>query len=135
LFRSPRTAQTYDGILDRYLRPHFGRHKVGAITHEAVQAYVDELRATKLSPSTVRGIYAVRRTALGRAVRQGVIKTNPCTYVELPRAPRQEMHFLTGDEVAAVAEAITAHYRILVYTAAYTGLRAGELGGLQRRDV
>jgi integrase len=31
--------------------------------------------------------------------------------------------------------AIDAQYRVLVYTAAYTGMRAGELAGLQRRDV
>jgi integrase len=34
-----------------------------------------------------------------------------------------------------VAEAIDPQYRVLVYTAAYTGLRAGELGGLRRADV
>ena len=44
----------------------------------------------------------------------------------------EEMLFLTADEVRAVAEAIDPHYRVLVYTAAYTGLRAGELAGLQR---
>jgi integrase len=45
------------------------------------------------------------------------------------------MLFLTADEVRVLAEAIEPHYRVLIYTAAYTGLRAGELAGLQRRDV
>lgn len=43
--------------------------------------------------------------------------------------------FLSASEVATLAEAITLHYRPLVYTAAYAGLRAGELGALRRRDV
>ena len=55
--------------------------------------------------------------------------------IDLPRARREEMLFLSADEVRAVAEAIDPQYRVLVYTAAYTGIRAGELAGLERRDV
>jgi hypothetical protein len=65
----------------------------------------------------------------------GMVKVNPCTAIDLPRARREEMLFLTADEVRAVAEQNDPHYRVLVYTAAYTGLRAGELAGLQRQDV
>ena len=43
--------------------------------------------------------------------------------------------FLSASEVQALAEAITPHFRTLIYVAAYTGLRAGELGALRRRDV
>lgn len=106
--------------------PTFGTRKLSAITRESIQTYVDDLGATELSPSTVRGIYAVLRTALGRAVRDGVIRQNPCTHHDLPRAPRQEMVVLTGEEVAALAEKIGSRYRVLIYTAAYCGLRARE---------
>jgi hypothetical protein len=37
--------------------------------------------------------------------------------------------------VRALAEAIDPRYRVLIYTAAYTGLRWGELGALRVRDV
>src|SRR4029079_3686671 len=46
-----------------------------------------------------------------------------------------EMLFLTSDEVRALAEGITPYYRVLIYTAAYTGLRASELAGLHWRNV
>jgi Phage integrase family len=45
------------------------------------------------------------------------------------------MLFLSAQEVKQLAEAIDAQFRVLIYTAAYTGLRAGELAGLQRQDV
>jgi integrase len=83
----------------------------------------------------VRNVYAVLRTAMAKGVRMGVVCVNPCTDVDLPRARREEMLFLTADEVRTLAEAIDPHYRVLIYTAAYTGLRAGELGGLRRQDV
>jgi integrase len=40
-----------------------------------------------------------------------------------------------AEDVTAVADAIDPFYRTLVYTAAYTGLRAGELLALTRGDV
>jgi integrase len=83
----------------------------------------------------VRNVYAVLRTAMAKGVRMSLVRVNPCVAVDLPRARREEMLYLTGEEVVALAEAIDPHYRVLIYTAAYTGLRAGEHGGLQRRDV
>jgi integrase len=77
----------------------------------------------------------VLRSALAQAVRLGIIPTNPCTDIDLPRANRQEMLFLNANQVAALAEAIDPQYRVLICTAAYTGLRAGELGGLLTSDV
>jgi integrase len=61
--------------------------------------------------------------------------TLPGPGVKLPRARRKEPVFLTAEEVGALADAITPHYRILVHMAAYTGLRAGEIHGLRRCDV
>jgi integrase len=133
---SPTTARRYESIVNNYLRPEFGRHRIGSITHEVVQRFITRLAANpKHAPGTVRNVYAVLRTAMAKGVRMGMVKVNPCTDVDLPRPRRREMLFLASNEVRAVAEAIGPHYRVLVYTAAYTGLRAGELAGLQRRDV
>jgi integrase len=133
---SPTTERGYESVILNYLRPEFGHRKIGSITREVVQRYINGLSSNpELAPGTVRNVYAVLRTAMGSGVRMGVVRVNPCTNVDLPRARREEMLFLTADEVRAVAEAIDPHYRVLIYTAAYTGLRAGELGGLQRRDV
>src|SRR6266511_5127131 len=139
---SPTTARRYDSAIDNYLEPKFGKTPVGRITHEAVQRYVNGLASEQddkgkrvHAPGTVRNVFAVLRTAMAKGVRLGMVKVNPCTDIDLPRARRQEMLFLTGDEVRAVAEKIDAQYRVLIYVAAFTGLRAGELGGLQRQDV
>ncbi len=133
---SPTTERRYESILDKYLTPEFGTTPIGRITHEVVQRYINRLSmGGSIAPGTVRNVYAVLRTAMAKGVRLGMVKINPCTDIDLPRARREEMLFLTGDEVRAVAETIDSHYRVLIYMAAYTGLRAGELGGLQRRDV
>ena len=132
---SPTTASRYRGIVEKYLTPRFGTTPVARITHEVVQRYVDELNEQGMSAGSVRNIFAVLRNATNKGVRLGMVRVNPCTSVDLPRSPREEMLFLDADQVRAVAEGIDKWYRVLVYTAAYTGLRAGELLALRRQDV
>jgi integrase len=133
---SPTTAARYRGVCDKYLLPEFGAAAIGTITHERVQRYVTRLsNDATISAGTVRGIYSILRNALSYGVRLGMVRVNPCTNVDLPRSSREEMLFLSADEVRVLAEGIDAWYRVLVYTAAYCGLRAGELLALQRRDV
>jgi integrase len=129
------TQALYTGILTTHINPTFADVPIGRIDRGAVQRFVNELTAAGLASGTVRNAYACLRNALNTAVRYGWIRSNPCTNIDLPRAARGEMLFLTADEVRRVAEAIDKHYRVLIYTAAYTGLRAGELLALRRCDV
>jgi integrase len=131
----PKTRAGYESILRKRLLPEFGNRPVSQVTTAAVQKYVNRLTAEGLSPATVRNVYACLRTALNVAVTQRLITVNPCLGVKLPRMHRQEMLFLSAAEVRALADAITPYYRVLVLTAAYTGLRAGELLALRRADV
>lgn len=131
----PKTRGGYESILNRYLLPEFGHRKVGEITTPVVQAYITRLAQTDMAPGTVRGIYSVLRSAMGAGVKLGMVRVNPCAGVELPSPSREKMLYLTPDEVRALAEAIDPHYRTMIYTAAYTGLRAGELGGLRRKRL
>src|SRR5439155_4008833 len=53
-----------------------------------------------------------------------------------PRQPTtSEKMFLTPEQVADLANEIAPEYRALIFTAAYTGLRWGELTGLAVRHV
>ena len=85
-----------------------------------------------LAPSTVAAIYRVFSRILATAETDGVIPRTPCRGIRLPRqASHTEQHFLTPEEVRRLAESIDDRYRALIYTAAYTGMRWGELAGLR----
>ena len=131
----PQTTARYEQVWREHLEPGFGTRKTNSITHEAVQRYVDGLRDAGVKPGTVRKVHAVLSAAFTEAIRLGVVHSNPCRHVRLPRADRREMLFLSAPEVRALADAIEPRFRVLVYAAAYTGLRAGELAGLRREDV
>lgn len=62
----------------------------------------------------------------------GVIVRTPCLGIELPAdANHEEMRFLGPREIDALADAHDERYRAAIYTAAYGGLRAGELWALK----
>ena len=77
-------------------------------------------------------------TATGAdAIADEVIIKTPCHQIKLPK-PRTgnaaEKRFLTVEELGQLADAIGPHYRQLLFTAAHTGLRFGELAGLRVAD-
>jgi integrase len=130
-----KTQAGYESILGA-LEERFGRARVATLTTDAIQRYVNEL-AEQRATNTVRRYFTVLSSVMRVAVERRYIASNPCASVRLPRRrePRPERLFLTPEEVAAVAEAVPPHWRVLVYTAAYTGLRAGELCGLRRKRL
>lgn len=71
-----------------------------------------------------------------QAVVDGVIAKTPCVEIKLPRErERENAHFLSPEQVNELANAIGDRYRTLVYTAAYGGLRAGELAALHKGSL
>lgn len=80
-----------------------------------------------LSDSTIRSTYAVLRSALDGAVRDGLIAKNPATAVKRPGIARQEATHMEPDSINAILRAAQAsrYYPALALIAA-TGLRRGE---------
>lgn len=64
-----------------------------------------------------------------------LIAASPCRRVQLPPDLRSEPALLTPEYVSAIAETIDRRHRALVLTAAYTGLRWGELTGLRVQRI
>jgi integrase len=143
----PKTRAGYDNILVQRVLPVFGDRRIGQIDHDEVQQFINRIkdgadRPGRLhnvprAPNTVHRVYTVLRGVFVHAERRSYIRANPCAHVTLPskRKGRPRMLFLEPAEVRAVAEAVPEHYRVAVYVAAWTGLRAGELWALRRDDV
>lgn len=132
----PRTRLNIEGRLQAHILPAFGHVPLGAITPAGVRAWVAELSSKGLAPSTVKATYLTFGQIMKTAEIDGIIHRSPCIGVELPAdTSGTEMHFLTTAQVAALAGSINDRYRCLIFTAAYTGMRAGELGALKLERV
>lgn len=132
----PTTKVLNVGVARNYLVPRFGDWPLSRITPTDVKAMLgEELAEGRLSTSAVRRHVLVLRTILEAAVADGRIGRNPAKGVRLPPEDSRPMRFLEPGEVLRLADAIGEHYRPLVLTAAYVGLRRGELFGLRTVNV
>jgi integrase len=129
--RRPTTRSRDSTLMKTRVLPTFGARSLATITNTEVKAWVARLDATGLAPATVRKCYQLLARVMGEAVESGFIAVSPCRRVALPRAETQDATLLTPEQVAALANAIRPRYRALVLCAAYTGLRWGELAGLE----
>lgn len=112
--------------------PSFARTPLSSITPFDVRKWVATLDAEGLAPATVKKHYQIFGKIMSSAVDSALIAESPCRAIKLRPIEHMEMRFLTPDELAHLAECIDPRYRALVLTAAYGGLRWGELVALKR---
>jgi len=129
----PSTLRSYRDIINNHLIPVMGDYQLTEITTDKLQRYVAK-RLQKVKPKTVINEIVPLKEMFRHAVRWGYLKVNPAEYVERPKAHRKEIEILMLDEVRQFLN-VNGHYRIAFLTAVLTGLRAGELWGLQWSDI
>lgn len=131
----PTTAVKAEMHLRVHAYPAFGDRPLARIRRSDVQSWVTGMEKGGMKPSTVRVVFNTIRAVLRAAVHDRVIAVSPCVGVDLPEVPRRKVVPLSVEQVRALADAMPDRYRALVILAAGTGLRPGELFGLQVRHV
>ena len=131
----PKTVLDYELALRRHVLPLLGDVPVATIDRSAMKRFTSELVGAGRGPDVVRIAVQVARHVLAVAVDAGALKANPATALRLARPRRSEMLFLTPEQVQMLADSIGQPYGTLVRFAAYTGLRAGEIGALRIKRI
>ncbi len=126
----------------KYLRPYLeetGQLGLGLarVTAPLLEGWVLWLQRQGLGPARINGILKAVRTPLGRAYRLGRLRDNPARLVErLPDpAPRREILELEEARRFFALPWADPRYYAANLIAAMTGLRLGEIRGLQAEDV
>lgn len=142
--RKPNTVARYERDLKR-INSAIGHMKLLQITPSAITSFSAALQADgvkenggRLAPSSVNTIMRTLSSALGYAVKWGYIPTNPCLNAEGPGQVYNEARYL--DETAArkfltYLQQEPIKWRALITCDLLSGLRRGELLGLQWADV
>lgn len=131
----PKSRLDYEVSLRRHVLPVLSGAPVGSIDKPAMKRFASDLTDGGAGPDTVRIAVQVARHVLGVAVDAGALKANPATALRLARPRKAEKLFLRPEEVQALAEAITPPYGTLIRFAAYSGLRAGEIGAITVKRI
>jgi integrase len=135
--RKRSTMTDYSNVIDHDLLPYFGEDTpVEDINTHDVDALKDHL-LTRVSHRTAQKILVILHGVMARAKRKGWITVNPCEDAEKVTVKRSDdFNVLSVEQVHAVAsEAASELVRAVFLTAAFTGLRMGELLALRWRHI
>jgi len=131
------TRSGYKAVIATHLRPTIGHIPLAELTPMHVETMLSEFTG-RMAPKTARNAHVVLRRALGQAVRGGLIPRNVAAreFVDAPKVPNVDPRSLTRDEVRRFLEACRGdRLEALFVVALGTGLRQGELLGLEWQDI
>jgi integrase len=135
------TQIDYEHMVDR-MKKVFGekfgaRVKLEDVTPEMVEGFRDALVAEDLSDRTVNKYLTVLHGLFVWAQRRYKLPANPVANVERrPHAKRGNIDVFSREEILALVRVAASEQDGTIYlTAAFTGLRLGELLALRWRDV
>jgi integrase len=130
----PRTRDVYRSQL-KHMTPTFDRALLAEITAYDVRQWHGRLVKSGMHRNTAAKVYRLFRTIMTTAVEDGLIRVNPVSIKGAATERTAERPLLTWSQVERLATAIEPRFSALVWTAAVSGLRFGELTGLDRQRV
>lgn len=137
----PSTFESYEYIINSHILPILGKYSLGDLIDNPVllEDYYDyklkkgRLNSNKgLSNRTVRYHHSVMHKAFNTAMKWKMIKTNPADLVDPPKKINKEAKYMDSVKIAEFLKTVdNEYYKRLFEFAAKTGLRRGEVLGLQ----
>lgn len=136
---APTTWASYRAIMDRHLIPYFGADDLTEISPLEIEVFLNVLLET-YSPNTVKRVYSVLRASLTKAVRLGLLDSNPAGTERIDPLPRvkKEIEVYSLDDLRQIITALEREplrWEAFGRVAIDSGARRGELVALQWRDV
>jgi integrase len=131
----PATCAAYRSHLRLHNLPHLGHLPLNRIRRQHIKALVVGLKTTLARRST-EDVLMVASLVLREAVEDGRIPYNPARGVKVGGAESPERPHATAHQITQIVARIPRRIdQVLVITAAYTGMRWGELTGLDRTNT
>jgi integrase len=131
----PAKWAAYHSHLRNHILPRFGNVALNQITRQTVKMFVKQLKR-QLADSSVASIMSLLSLLMREAVADRRIPHNPCHGIRVATQRPAERPHATAVQVNQITARIDRPAdQILVVTAAYTGMRWGELAGLARANT
>lgn len=134
-FVSASTRNNYRTALNKHLFPAFGERNLCAIRPAELQAFVNKFEGK--SKSMITSIIGTLQAVFAAAKQDRIVAMSPAENLQRPKAsPTAERRALTESERQRMQALFATHehglYLAVMY---YTGMRPGEVRGLQWGDI
>lgn len=96
------------------------------------------IEGARLAPKTILEHHRVISKVLSTAVKWGLLEKNVAERADPPKIPHREMSFLNEKDVIKMIELLDEEpiqYRTMITLLVYSGIRRGELCGLEWKDI
>jgi len=137
--RAANTVRSYENMYRRNLQPTLGHRPVRSVTTKMLTDLYGAHQERGMKPSTVRKIHATISSMMTQACRWGWIGVNPAQWAEPPQLSIAAPVVPTPVEldllIKTAASSRRPEYARLLFLAATTGMRRGELLALRRSDI
>ena len=133
----PSTVTSYEATIRNHIKPRIGAIRLEALTTHDIQEFYNSLRSPSenrkaLSAKTIKNIHGILHHALQQAMLNNYIRANPSNSCVIPRATKKKVKPLNEYQIADFLKAIKGHkYESMFLVALFTGIRQGEVCGLQ----
>jgi len=138
----PGTWVSYESSMRVHILPELGNHRLDEITKPMMKKLVAGLVERRLAKDTIRLILAAIRVLYTQAIDDKVVNENPAAglgmFYRQAKRKHDEISPLTEEESLVFLEKTLEYERVhypLFLCALHTGMRSGELTGLQWGDI
>ncbi len=130
------TVHGYESIVHGHLIPALGGVRMRELNAVHVQQYYGQLRRKGLGNNTIRKHHVLLHTALGAAMRQGVVSENVTCFVTPPVREQPQHRFYNSAQLSELFRVSEGHpLEPALKLAGYLGLRRSEICGLKWKYV
>lgn len=136
------TLSTYEFYINiaGHLKP-LSKIRVQDLNVATIQQLYDNLKTSKtIADSTIYKVHKLLKAVLNKAITYKIIRENPCNAVETPRFEKKAIEIFSKEDIELILKTcyntptLKQKYPSILL-AITTGIRLGELLGLQWRDV
>jgi len=135
----PSVSHNWRCILDNHLLDAIGDLPLSSVGNKTMKSLVERLANKKLAPATIRNITLVVKLVRSSAEDEDGNQLYPMKwnrrFIDMPEVDsnKQRTPSFVGEQVTRIVEAATGRMQMVCILFAASGLRAGELTGLEVR--
>ena len=131
----PSTVKSWENCLDKWVNPFMGAMPLSSVGNGAAKGLVARMVAEKRAPKTIKNVVQVVKMVVASAINDEGDQIYPRKwnheFIDLPEVTGQHTPTFSAKDVQTIVSSAKGQYRMLYALLAGTGMRMGEVSGLE----